>query len=621
MAKNTTKFMARPGVQIVLAVLLFLSLTVLIDRYMRGVQLDLTQEGLYTLSPGTEKLLGNLDEPVTLKFYFSRSLAAAYPQLLSYGKRVEDLLRAFVAANPDKVRLSVIEPAPFSEAEDDAVAAGLKGVPLGDGSTLYLGLKATNTTDGEGDIAFFSQDREKFLEYDIVKLIAGLDHSGRKKLALLTTLPMQYGAGGPQAAMQGQAQPYVIYQQLKEAYDVQMLPPDFKTLPKDTDVLMVVQPPKLNDDQLFQIDQYVLKGGRALVFLDPHSEAVNPRATTPNASSLGPLLTAWGVDMPAGKVVGDASLAQRVQMGGYSSDQVKDYVFWLSVTKDFLAQNDVVTGAGNNLNMATSGVLEPVKGATTKFQPLVHTSTASMLYDAKRAVGMPDPDALLRGMKPSGKSYVLSARVSGPAKTAFPARVAKEGMPQKDPAVASGNINLVVTADTDLFDDRFWVQLQNLLGQRIVVPIAGNGSFILGLVDNMTGSDALIGLRGRGISKRPFEVVERIRQDAETKYLAQEQALQKRLDETEDRLKNLESQKPGDTSVLSPDQEKEMASFRTQLLETRKQLRAVKHSLRREIEHLGSVLAVINIALVPFLIVIFALVRVQRRRRRRRHQV
>jgi len=609
-------FMKRPGIQILMGALLFLSVSVIADRYMRGVRLDLTDEGLYTLSDGTISAMQAFDEPVTLNFYFSKSLAAPYQQILTYGKRVEDMLRALEAQNPGNIHLSVIDPEPFSEAEDDAVAAGLKGIPLGDGSTLYLGLTATNSTDGKGEIAFFSEDREKFLEYDLVKLLVGLDRAGQKKLGLLTQLPMPYGPGGPQAMMQGQGQPYVLYEQLDEAFDLVDIDPDFTALPEGLDVLMIVHPPALSEDQLFAIDQFVLKGGRTLVFLDPHSEAMNPRAMAPNPSTLGPLLPAWGVTMPEAKVVGDASLAQRVQMGGYGPDAVKDYVFWLAVTDNFLATDDPVSGSVNNLNFASSGVLEPVEGATTTVQPLVTTSSVAMLYDAARAVGMPDPDSLLRDLEPAGQSFILSARITGHAATAFPERAAAEGGPVKDPAVREGDVNLVVTADSDLFDDRFWVQLQQFLGQRVVVPIAGNGSFVLNMADHISGSDALLDLRGRGISKRPFEVVDAIRREAETKYLAEEQRLESDLQATEDRIAQLEAQKPEGTTVLSGDQEAEISRFRAQLLETRKALREVQRSLRSEIDNLGNWLAAINIALMPLLIIAFALIRVLLRRRR-----
>lgn len=616
MAMSVNKMMQKPAVQILLVVLLFLSLTVLADRYLRAVKLDLTDEGLYTLSDGTQDMLREIDEPVSLTFYFSRSLATPYPQLLSYGKRVEDMLRAFAAENPGRIHLSIIDPEPFSEAEDDAVAAGLRGVPLMDRSTLYMGVVASNTLDGEGVIPFFTEEREKFLEYDLVKLISSLDTDPRPRLALLTQLPMQFGAGGPQAMMQGRSQPYVVYEQLQEFFTVEEMETDFTEIPAETEVLMLVHPPALNEDQLFAIDQYVLKGGRALIFLDPHSEAVDPRATAPNASTLAPLLAAWGVSMPEGQVVGDAAQAQRVQMGGYGPDSVKDYVFWLSVGGDFLNADDVVTGAIDNINLASAGVLEPVPGATTQFTPLISTSTVAMLYDAARAVGMPDPDALLRDLEPTGQSYALAARVSGRAATAFPDRVADAGAPNANPASAEGDINLVIASDSDLFDDRFWVQLQELLGQRIVVPLAGNGSFVLNLADHIAGSESLLELRGRGISKRPFEVVDRLRREAETKYLAEEQRLQDELAAMEDRLAQLEGAEAEASGVLSLDSEAEKERFRDQLLETRKALREVNRSLRADIETLGSWLAVVNIALVPFLLIVFALMRVYVRRRR-----
>ncbi|WP_262692973.1 GldG family protein [Kordiimonas aestuarii] len=620
MATSQTNFMHRPAVQITLVVLLFLSLTVLADRYLRAVKLDLTDEGLYTLSDGTQDVLKALDEPVALTFYFSRSLATPYPQLLSYGKRVEDMLRAFSAENPGKIHLSIIDPEPFSEAEDEAVAAGLKGLPLMDRSMLYLGLTASNALDGEGAIPYFSEEREKFLEYDLVKLITSLDTEPRPRLALLTRLPMQFGPGGPQAMMQGRSQPYVIYEQLEEFFTVEEVAPDFTELPLETEVLMLVHPPALNADQLFAIDQYVLRGGRALIFLDPHSEAMDPRATKPNASSLSPLLGAWGVYMPDGKVVGDAAQAQRVQMGGYGPDSVKDYIFWLSVGGDFLNQDDVVTGAIDNINVASAGVLERTEGATTTFTPLMTTSTVAMLYDASRAVGMPDPDALLRELEPSGQSYTLAARISGRASSAFPERVAAASAPNANPAVTEGDINVVVASDSDLFDDRFWVQLQELLGQRIVVPLAGNGSFVLNLADHIAGSEALLALRGRGISKRPFEVVDKLRREAEAKYLAEEQRLQDELTAMEDRLAQLEAPEGDGAQVLSNDTEAEKERFRAKLLETRKALREVNRSLRVDIERLGSWLAVINIMAVPFLLIVFALVRVYVRRRRTLNQ-
>jgi len=609
------QFIQRLPVQLVLATLLFLSVVVISDRYTRGVRLDLTADNLYTLSGGSRELLESLEDQVTFEFYFSRRQATPYPQILGYGKRVEDILRGLTAASGGKIGLSIIDPEPFSEEEDDAVEAGLKGVPLGDGSMLYMGLKISDEVDGEAIIPFFSEERENFLEYDLIKALATLDTAGRKNLTLLTSLPMQFGPGGPQAMMAGRAQPYVIYQQLGEFFDIQELAGDFSEIPSETDVLMVVHPPVLSEQQLFQIDQFVLAGGRAIIFLDPHSEAMNPRATSVSASSLGPLLGAWGVEMPDGKIVGDASLAQRVQMGGYGPDSIKDYVFWLSVRSNFMAKDDVVTGPVDTLNFASAGVLLPMEGATTKFEPLVTTSAVAMLYDAARAVGEPEPDILLRDLVPTGDTYAMAVRVSGTAKTAYPELASGVTGPVADQKLSEGTINIVVGSDTDLFEDRFWVQLQELLGQRIVVPLAGNGSFILNLADHISGSEALLALRGRGISKRPFDVVDTLRRQAEAQYLQREQELQDQLNQTEMRIAELQAQKPEGTAVLSSEQEAEIEVFRAQLLETRKALREVNRGLRREIENVGSWLAFFNIALVPIIIVLIALLRLMMRRR------
>ncbi|MBL4789982.1 MAG: Gldg family protein [Kordiimonadaceae bacterium] len=603
-------------VQIFLGVILFLSVAIVSDRFTRGIRLDLTEDKLFTLSEGSKALLTGLEEEVTFDFYFSRTLATPYPQILNYGKRVEDMLRALAAASDGKIILSFVDPEPFSENEDDAVEAGLQGIPLSDGSTIYMGLSISDQLDGKAIISFFAEERENFLEYDLIKAIATLDDSAKKNLSLLTSLPMQYGAGGPQAAAAGRAQPYVIYQQLGEFFNVEDMASDFTEIPAETDVLMVVHPPSLSDTQLFQIEQYVLKGGRALFFLDPHSEAMDPRAFAPNASTLGPLLKAWGVDMPEGKVVGDASMAQRVQMGGVGADAIKDYIVWMAIRSDFISREDVVTGTIDNLNFATAGVLEPLEGATTKFEALVTTSAVAMLYDAQRVVGQPDPDALIKDLVATGKNYALTARVSGPANTAFPDLVSAETGPIENAPVAQGTINIVIGSDTDIFEDRFWVQLQELLGQRIVVPLAGNGSFILNLADHISGSDALLALRARGISKRSFGVVDALRRDAESRYSQEEQVLQNQLQETEIRIAELEAQKPQGTAVLSSEQEAEIEKFRAELLKNRKALREVKRSLRQEIEGLGKWLAFLNIALVPIIIVLGVLLRLMMRRRK-----
>ncbi|WP_374765086.1 GldG family protein [Yunchengibacter salinarum] len=601
---------SRPAVMMTLAVLLFLSVTVISDRYLRGARLDLTENGLYSLSGGTEQVLDGLEEPVRLTFYFSEGLASNYPGLLAYGKRVRDMLRAIRAEAPDKVTLDVVTPEPFSRAEDRAVAAGLNGVPLQDGSTLYLGLVARNTLDGEEVIPFFAQERERFLEYDVARMISGLQVRDAKQLTLISRLPLSTGHGGPQAMMNGQSAPYVIFERLTELFEVETLPDDFDAIPNATDVLMIAHPGAMETRQYKAIERYVLSGGKAIVMVDPHAESLG--AGRPGdgvrGSDLGPLLDAWGVRLTDGKVVADRTFAQKVSMGGYGPDSVKDYLFWVAPTGDALDQSDVVTGPLDNVTFATVGALEAVDGAETRLQPLIRSSMNAALMDVDRAAGQPDPDALLRQFEGSGQRYTLAARLTGTAPSAYPEA---GGDPPR-----SGDVNLAVIADSDMLDDRFWVQTQDYFGERVSVPVSGNGSFILNLAEQMAGSEALLGLRSRGVSKRPFEKVDALRRRAEARYLEREQALQEQLEATEQRIRALEQSRGETGEVFSPEAQAELDRFRDRLLETRQQLRAVKRSLRQDIERLGGRLAAINIALVPLLVVLAGLVRFWLRRRR-----
>lgn len=613
------KLMKTPAMLITLSLLLFLAVNVLGERLLRPVLIDLTDGGLYTLSDGTRDLVVDLEDPITLDFYFSRQLAAPYPQLLSYGKRIEDMLSAIARVAPSQVTVRVIDPEPFSEQEDEAVAAGLSGVPLGDGSTLYMGLTAQNTLDGEGAIPFFASERETFLEYDLAKLIQSLSAPARPKLALITQYPMAFGPGGPQAAFQGRSQPYVIYEQLSDFFDLQELTADFREIPDGTDIVMLVHPHPLSDDQLFLIDQFALSGGRVIALLDPHAESLRPNSPQPSASSLGPLLEAWGVTMPQGQVLGDLELAQRVQFGGYGPDAVKDYVFWLGLRPPYLSEGDITTGALKSLILASSGVLNLVADTEITVTPLLTSSETGMLFDAGRVVGVPDPDSLIRELDPTGETYLLAARLTGRAKSAYPDKVAAIEPPQQ--VYSEGDIRVVVIADSDFIADRFWVQTQDLFGERLAVPIADNGNFLLNLADHIAGSDALLGLRGRGVSRRPFDRVDTLRKEAEGRYLAEEQRLTDELAATEARLAELE-QAGSETLALTPQQEAEVSRFREAVLTTRKALREVKRSLRQDIDALGTRLAAINILAVPLLVVLIGFVRVLRRRQalKRAHQ-
>ena len=600
---------------ILLAAIVFVAINIAADTALTTAKLDLTENGQFTLAQGTRNIVANLKEPITLRFYFSKEVAADYAQTVDYAKRVRDLLGEYAALSHGKIILEEVDPEPYTEAEDRATANGLTGAPTDSGEVVYFGLVGTNQIDGKEVIPYFTPDREQYLEYDLSSLIYRLSTPKKPVIGVISSLPLQTGPGGIQAMMQGQSQPFAIYTELNQTYKTQMIQANFAEIPKNIDVLMLAHPSALSDAQMAALDQFVLSGGRALIFVDPNSEVAKaganpyqPSAALPS-SDLPKLFRAWGIGYNPQKIVGDKALAQRVQVAD-PRDPVALYPAWLHLTSDNFDAKDTITANLQTLNLASVGALRPLKGATTTFTPLVSSSDQAALVDADEVRNQPKPQDMMDEIMPTGEKFTIAARVSGDAKTAFPATA----------KVKSGKINVVVMADSDIFDDRFWVRVQNVLGRKIAAPFADNGAFVLNAVENLTGSGDLIGLRTRAASQRPFTVVRDLQAKAQTQFRAEEQALQTRLTDTQQRLRELEQgggAAKGKTAGLSPAQQAEVEQFRRQLIDTRTQLRDVQHNLRKEIDALGARLAFINIALVPLLVAIFAIGLAALRRRRR----
>lgn len=609
---------------VLLGALLFIAVNVLATTLLTGTRLDLTADKLYSLSDGTRNILGKIDEPVTLRFYFSDKAATPYPSLKTYGARVRNLLQEYEGLANGKIKLVITDPEAFSPAEDDAVAAGLKGVAGAGGETLYFGLVGTGATEGQQVIPYFAPEREQYLEYDLTKLVSDLANPKKRVVGLVTSLPLEYGPGGPMAAAQGRSAPYVIYEQLRQSYDVRNLGPVFESIDPAIDLLLIAHPGELGAPELYAIDQFVLRGGKALVLVDPLYEQASLMQQmaqmgggAPQSSNLKPLFAAWGIAFDDSKVVTDRLFAQRVSMQDATGQRVeKDYVPWLALGPRALNRTDLVTGQLDAINLASAGELQPLKGATTTFEPLMTASADSMLMDAAVLRDNQDPDDLLRRFKPDGKTKVVAARITGPAKSAFPAPARGDGHLARSKA----GINVMVVADADFLDDQFWVQVQNFLGQRVAMPIADNGAFIVNAVDNLSGSSDLISLRSRGVSQRPFTRVDDIRRTADIRFRAEEERLQAKVAETEKQIRALEAgggDGPQSRAALDRSQAAAIETFREDLLATRKALRDVQHSLRKDIEDLGARLKLINIGLMPLVVGLVALAVALIRRRRR----
>jgi ABC-type uncharacterized transport system involved in gliding motility auxiliary subunit len=607
---------------LILVGLLFVGIMLLADTLLRGAQLDLTQNKLYTVSDGTKRIVANLKEPVNLYLFFSERTATPIPQMRSYGIRVRELLEDLASRSKGKLTLKVIDPEPFSEDEDRATELGISGLPMNaGGDKLYLGLAATNSTDGKESISYLDPNLEQQLEYDVAKLIYRLSTAKRPVVGWLSSLPMQ----GDFDMQTGRPRPpYVVYGQIEQLYTLRSLEPSLTAIDADVDVLVLVHPKDLPPPALYAIDQFVMRGGHVLAFVDPNSQADqsgadpnNPmtQMTADKSSHLEPLLAAWGVDFKSDQVVVDLERGLRVSMreGEAPSQHIAILGF-----DDSSVSKDVITTTLASINMATAGSLKPVVGSKLKFEPLIHTSSQAGLLPSQRFAMMMDPATLRDGFKPSGEQ-IVAARISGDAASAFP-----NGPPGGAPPPAGAlktsakPVNIVVIADTDLLSDMMWVQSRDFFGQTMLQPFANNGELVWNALDNLAGSADLISIRGRASYSRPFDKVEELRHTADAQFRSTEMELEKQLQQTEENLTKLQSGQPaGNEALLSSDQAREIERFQEQKLRIRKELRAVKSGLERDIKNLGSLVKFVNIILVPGVFALIAVAIAMWRKRRR----
>ena len=587
---------------------IFLALVLLGNLIFNKARLDLTQGQVYSVSDGTREVLQQIDEPINLYFFFSDKATEGLTSLRNYATRVQSLLEEYELYANGKIKLHVIDPEPFSEAEDKAAEMGLTGAPVSaTGETVYLGLAGTNALDDKEIIAFFDPSQETLLEYEISKLVHRLSDPTPVKVSVLSSLPIQGGPNSNPMAMQmGQPQmtpAWAVYQQLEQLYEVNLLEQGSETIPEDSKMLILIHPKALSEGQLYAIDQFVLAGGKLLAFVDPNAESDSSAAMMgmPGGSSsdLAKLFSAWGIKYNASQIVLDAAKGLEIRM---PSGLPGRHIGYLGLDRDVIDENDVVTTSLSSINGASFGTLSPSENATTEFIPLLKTSIYSAYTDAMGyKMAAQNPESLSRDFAPLNEAQVLAARISGKGKSAFDK--VPEGKDASAQLTEADSIQLLVVADTDVLTDRFWVQSSNFFGQTILQPFANNGDFLINAVDNLAGSSALLKVRGRGKYQRPFDVVEELTVAAEAKFREQEQLLQAQLEQTESQLAQLQGQQAESGAlVLTAEQEQAIEQFMAQKLSIRKELREVRHQLDKDIESLGSWIKVLNIAVFPLLL-------------------
>ncbi len=616
---------------VVLAVL-FLIVNMVSSVLFINFRADLTQNKLYTLTEGTRNIVENIEEPITMYFFFSDKTSENVPLLRTYATRVKELLQEYEQISKGKIVLKIVDPVPYSEEEDQASVFGLQSVPIGNANeNIYFGLASSSAIGDTETISFFQPQREQFLEYDISKLIYTLTNPKKTVVGVITQLPI-FGGFDMETTQMTNAWAFIA--QMRQLFELKQLDVTTNRIDDDVDILMIVHPKTLSDPTMYAIDQFVMAGGKALFFVDPHSEVDMPvrQQNSPleveggRTSNLKPLFDAWGIIYDPMSVVLDRKFALTV--GGGHQSQSRHYAL-LGISNENIDPEDVISSELELISVAVAGHLNTKEGSSIKMTPIVTSSDDAMLTDAARFRFLPDLSQLSANFTPTGKLYKFVARVQGKLNSAFPNGQPKteevsddEGENSEVQHISSTQLdaNLLIVADTDLLSDRMWVQVQEFFGQQIFNSWANNGDLVNNAVDNLIGSSDLISIRGRETSSRPFVRVDELRLEADQKFLATEQVLQAQLAETEQKLVALQEQRNDENELLlSPEQEAEIQKFQEEKFKVRKDLRQVRHSLDLDIERLGTKLKFINIGLVPIIISVLALIISIVRSRKRKH--
>jgi len=615
---------------IILAIIGFLSFNILNKNFFKNMRFDLTKSNVYTLSSGTKSILHSIKEPLNFKLFYTKQIGDTNPVYQNYYNKVKELLEQYVLLSNNKIQLKIYNPEPFSNEEDQALEHGMQGVEILQGVYGYFGLVASNSTDDEEKIIFFDSNRESFLEYDLSKIVSNLANPNRRVIGLYTNLPV-LGTFNPLAKSRDAASipPWIVYNRIKEFFEVKRIHEKTRKISDDLELIMIIHPQEVPERILYMFDQFVLRGGKLLIFLDPNAEVERFRTeqqqstsvSRNNSSTLKELLDRWGVELVEDKVVGDLLSARRVSIGTDAQPSVTDYIAWLDIKSEYIDSSHQATSKVKNLTFATAGILKHNNRNSIEFKKLVWSTKQSMQIDAEEVRSSPDPTTLLRNFVPSNEELVLAAEINGNFVSNFP-----DGPPKtdRDNFKKENHLqnsvkpsSLIIVSDVDMLYDEYWIRFT----ESGAAPISNNADFAINLLEYLNGTEDLIGLRGKGTSLATFTRVERIQKEAEQKYRSKEQELLDKLNDYQQKLKKIESGKGNEEGkdIISEDETSEIEKFRSEMVRVRTELRQVQNALRVNIEKLDSQLKFFNIFLVPILLVILSII-LSLIRRKKRHE-
>jgi ABC-type uncharacterized transport system involved in gliding motility auxiliary subunit len=586
----------------ILAAIIFGCVNLVSSALFKSERVDLTQQNLFSLSQGTKTLVGQIKEPIRFRFFMSSKLTKEAPQLAAFAQRVRAMLDAYVAASNGKIVLEVVDPKPFSEDEDRAVAFGITPYRASSGDQVFFGLAVTDSTDGSATIKTFSPEREAFLEYDLTRLVAQLGTRGKPVIALFDSLGLY---GNPQMRIPVQQS----LSQIQQFFDVKPMAGDVDKLPENTKIVMVVHPQGLSDRSKFTIDQWALNGGATMIFVDPWAEnqmGYGGRPPADASSDLPKLFKAWGVGYDKSKAATDLKYAMRANRMIDGRPVTMVNLPWMALRSDALNKSEAILAQLQALVLTNAGAFTTNK-PDVSLRPLVSLSSEGGLLDsAKMRDRNADLRALVNEISKGKASPVIAARLTGKLTSAFTEKPKDSKFEGKPVAKSTKDANIILVGDADMLMDRNWVQKRNILGAEVAQAFANNGDFVINSLEQMAGGAALTDLRGRGVSWRPFERIQAMEADASKKYSAKEQQLTKKLKDTQEKLAQLsktaadaKAKGKNANAILTPDQLKAIEKFKAELLTTREELRTVQFELRRDVDSLKSKLTALNVGGVP----------------------
>ena len=598
---------------IVFLLILFVSVNIWGSRLFNSAKLDLTEEKIFSISEATIEVLKSIKEPIRLSFYTSENLSVLGPDYISLMLRIEGLLETYKLASGSNLIIERIVPKPFSPEEDQAVSNGIHAIPdvLGN-SQVFFGLTGHNSTNGFFTIPHFAPEKNNLIEYELTRLIFDLVNTKKRIVAIYGDLPIS----GDKTQ---QVPPWTIMETIKRFFSVQILFGEVQRFSNDIDVLVLTEPGELSKTTLYAIDQFILRGGRVLAFLDPFNETLdisqNGQPSAPRSRGLDnftKLLGAWGIEIPTRTVIGDMSGAINVQMTRNGRILATKYPVWFDVKEDGLVSDEVVTSGLSRVSLRSAGYIKHSPQQALKFQPILLASKASGLIDVSKIEYAPNPVEILANLQKTPGQKVLMARLSGTFKTAFP-----DGMPGPN---VNGENNLlhlnnsaeptavVIVADADLLADEAWLENKNLGGQILKVPFANNGNLVVNALEQLVGTSSMIGLRGKGTLKRRFTLLEKLEQEAEIKYRKKENKLLTKIEDGKKFIDQIQRTEIKQGVVYSQEQQMELERRRNDMVEARKELRDIQFSAKENITELKNRIIFYNIWSVPILLLLLIFV-------------